>query len=204
MYRHVALQQNQPSQRPVKYTPETLRNIGIQIEALASQHASLKIHKRAIKRQLTTIAARIHEQDVALIPQNIFLLLEIRGSGGVSAQLGQIAHIVHEHGYWKPQHHVQSYHRQDVYYLGKSAQKLFDDYAALDWRVEQLHVRLARIKQLQRMGSDMTPTQVFDCLAASNIASVQNEVDAIAQLLEQANHSNSFWWPFSRPSKFPQ
>src|SRR5579884_321218 len=165
MYHRVALQPNPSSRQPARYTPETLRHIGIQVEALASQHCSLKIHKRAVERQLAVIAAQINEQDAVLVPSTIFLLLEIRGSGGVSAQLEQIAHIIHEQGYLKPQHHVQSYHRQDVYYLGKSAQKLFDDYAALDWRVEQLHVRLAHIKQCLHMAFDMTPMQVFECLA---------------------------------------
>jgi hypothetical protein len=204
MYNRVASQPDPSSRRPTRYTPETLRHIGIQVEALVSQHGSLKIHKRAIERQLTAIAARISKQDGVLNPHNIFLLLEIRGSGGVSAQLEQIAHIVHEHGYWKPQQHVQDYHRQDVYYLGKSVQKLFDDDTALDWRVEQLRVRLGHIKQLRHMASEMTPTQVFECLAASNIVPVQSEVDAVAQLLEQANHSGWFWWSFSKLGKFPQ
>lgn len=204
MYNRVALQLDPSSRRSARYTPETLRHIGIQVEALPSQHASLKIHKRAIERQLAAIAARINEQNVVLDPHTIFLLLEMRGSGGVSAQLEQIAHIVHEQGYWKPQQRVQNYHRQDVYHLGKSAQKLFDDYAALDWRIEQLRVRLGHIKQCRHMACDMTPTQVFECLATSNIASIQNEIDAIAQLLEQANHPEWFWWLFSKLSNFPQ
>ena len=202
MYYRIASQPNPSSRRSLRYTPETLRHIGIQVEALASQHASLKIHKRAIERQLTLIAAQINAQAAVPVPDTIFLLLEIRGSGGVSAQLEQIAHIIHEQGYWKPQYHVQSYHRQDVYYLGKSAQKLFDDYAALDWRVEQLSVQLAHIKQCRQMTPEMTPSEVFECLAASTIASVQCEVDAIVQVLEQARHPEWLWWPFSKLSKF--
>ena len=201
MYYRIASQPN-PSSQSARYTSETLRYMGIQVEALMSQHASLKIHKRAIERQLAAIASQINAQAAVLVPDTIFLLLEIRGSGGVSIQLEQIAHIIYEHGYWKPQYQVQNYHRQDVYYLGKSAQKLFDDYAALDWRVEQLSVQLAHIKQCRQMTSDMTPTQVFDCLAASNIASVQSEVDAIVQVLEQARHPEWLWWPFSKLSKF--
>jgi len=194
MYNRVALQLNPSSWWPIRYTPDALRLMGIQVEALTSRHSSLKIHKRAIERQLAAIVAQINEQDVVLIPHNIFLLLEMRGSGGVGDQLDQIARIVHEQGYWKPQQRVQNYHRQDVYYLGKSVQKLFDDYTTLDCRVEQLQVQLELIKQCRQLVSEATPTQVFECLAtASDIVSVQGEVYTIAQLLEQANHSGWFW-----------
>jgi hypothetical protein len=202
MYNRVALQPNPSPRRPASYTPETLRHIGIQVEALTSRHASLKIHKRAIERQLAAIAARINTQGVVLVPHTIFLLLEMRGSGGVSDLLEKIAYIVHEQGYWKPRERIQNYHRQDVYYLGKSAQKLFDDYAALDWRVEQMHVRLGHIKQLRQMANETTPLEVFEGLAAaSDIVSIQGEVDAIAQLLEQSNYPEWFWWPFVHRSR---
>ena len=46
-------------------------------------------------------AEQVHEQDMALIPGGVFLLVEIGGSGGVSDQLEQIARILHEQGYWK-------------------------------------------------------------------------------------------------------
>ena len=182
-----------PSTGPNKYTPETLRHIGTQVEALASRHSSLQMHKQAIERQLDSIAAQIHEPDVALIPRNVFLLLEMRGSGGVSAQLEQIACILHEEGYWKPRGRVQHYHQQDVYQLGKSAQKLFDDYAVVDRRVEQLHARLEHIKECRRMRSETTPQEVFECLAtASDLTSVQGEVDAMVNLLEQASRPGWF------------
>ncbi len=197
MYTRLASQPNPLSRQPAKYTPEMLRHMGTQVEALVSLHSSLKIHKRAIERQLVAIAVRINKQDVVLVPHNVFLLLEMRGSGGVSAQLEQIAHIVHEQGYWKPQTRVQNYHRQDVYHLGKSAQKLFDDYAALDWRVEQLRVRLGHIKQLRQMASEMTPQEVFEHLVVSTeMLSVQSEIDTIVGLLEQSNHFGWFWWLF--------
>jgi hypothetical protein len=193
----VALQPDPSSTWPAMYTPETLRHIGTQVEALTSQCSSLKIHKRAIERQLASIAAHIQEQDVVLLPRTVFLLLETRGSGGVSAQLEQIARIIHEEGYWKPQERVQNYYRQDVYQLGKSAQRLFDDYAALDRQVEQLHVRLEHIKERRQMTSGTTPQGVFECLAAaSDVASVQDEVDAIIELLEQATRPGWFRWLF--------
>lgn len=202
MYRRVALQ---PSQRPVKYTPETLRHIGIQVEALTSRHASLEIHKRAIERQLAAIAAQINAQSVVPDPSTIFLLLEMRGSGGVSDQLERIARIAYEEGYWKPQQRVQDYYRQDVYRLSRSVQKLFDDYVALDWRVEQLRVRLEYIKQLRQLACETTSQEVFESLAtASNIKSVEDEVDAIVQLLEQAKHRGWLRLFVSKLSKFPQ
>jgi hypothetical protein len=104
------------------YTAETLRHIGAQVEALTSRHCSLQPHKRAIERQLASIAAQIHEPDVVLTPRTVFLLLEMRGSGGVSDHLEQIARILHEEGYWKPHERVWNSQGQDVYYLGKSAQ----------------------------------------------------------------------------------
>src|SRR5947209_8154461 len=139
------------------YPPETLRQIGTQIETIMSQHSSLEVHKQAIERQLVSIAARINEQEAALIPRDIFLLLELRGSGRVIEQLEQIARILHEEGYWKPRGRVQYYSQQDIYQLGKSTQKLFDDYAALHQRTEQLCVRLEAIKQHRQMTPEMTP-----------------------------------------------
>ena len=82
-----------------KISSETLRRIERQIEALVSQERSLLTHKRAIERQLASIAAHIHEPDMMLIPRTVFLLLEMRGNGGVSGQLEYIARIVHEQGY---------------------------------------------------------------------------------------------------------
>jgi hypothetical protein len=177
------------------YNPETLRQIGTQLETLTSQHSSLLIHKRAIERKLSSIAAYIKEQDLVLIPRNVFLLLEIRGSGGVNDQLEQIIHIVYEEDYWIPRVRVQNYGRQDVYQLGKSVQRLFDDFAVLHHRVEQFNARLWHIKKCQQMEPEMTPQGVFECLAAStDISSVQYEVDAIVELLEQANRCSWFWW----------
>jgi hypothetical protein len=175
------------------YPPETLRQIGTQIEAVMSQHSSLEVHKQAIERQLASIAARINEQEAALIPHDIFLLLELRGSGQVSEQLEQIGRILHEEGYWKPRGRVQYYSQQDVYQLGKSTQKLFDDYAALHPRVEQMYVRLEAIKERRQMTPERTPQEVFECLGTTvDCSSIQAEVDAMVALLEQANRPGWF------------
>jgi hypothetical protein len=192
---HRASSQAHPSSlRPERYhSSETLRSTGAQVEALVSRHSSLQIHKRAIEQQLALMAAQIHEQDVALIPGSVFLLVEIRGSGGVSDQLEHIARILHEQGYWKPRERVQSYHRQDVYHLGRSAQKLFEDYEAADRRVRQLLVLLGHIKERLQVESESTPQAVFAGLAAAaDGAKVQAEVDAIVDLLEQANRPGWF------------
>jgi hypothetical protein len=174
-----------------------LRHIGMQVETLMSQYCSLKLHKRAIERQLAAIAARISEHDGVLLPRSVFLLLEMRGSGGVRAQLEQIARIVEEQGYWKPQGHVPNYHRQDVYHLGRSAQRLFDDATALERRIEQVQAQLRHIKQCRQMGSDTTPQELFEELAVTpDLVSVQNGVDAIVQLLGPAKQSRWFRWFF--------
>jgi hypothetical protein len=155
------------------------------------------MHKRAIERQLAAIAAHISEHDAVLLPRSVFLLLEMRGSGGVSAQLEQIARIVHEQGNWIPHGRVPNYHRQDVYHLGKSAQRLFDDYAALNRRVEHVHARLGDIKQRRQLATETTPQSVFDALAAgADILSVQGEVDMIVDLLQAADQLRWFRWLF--------
>ncbi len=188
---------NPSSTWPTRYSPEMLRHIGKQVESLMSRHSSLKMHKQAIERQLAAIAARISEHDAVLLPRSVFLLLEMRGSGGVSAQLEQIARIVHEQGYWKPPGHVPNYHQQDVYRLGKSAQRLFDDYAALDGRVEQVHGLLGDIKQRMHLAAETTPQGVLDTLAAgADILSVQGEVDMIVDLLQAADQPRWFRWLF--------
>lgn len=178
-------------------TSETLRHIERQVEALISQHSSLTIHKRAIERQLASIAAQIHEPDVMLTPHTVFLLLEMRGSGGVSEQLEHIAHIVHEQGYWKPKGRVQNYRLQEVYRLGKSTQRLFDTYAIVDQRAQQLHTRLGHIKQRWQMEIE-TPLQgVFAGLgAAVDTAEVQGEINALVKVLEQATRPGWFRWLF--------
>src|SRR5438874_1578163 len=102
MYKRVALRQNSATALPNKYASETLRQIGTQVEALMSRHSSLETYRRSIERQLSSIGAQIHEQDIVLNPRTVFLLLEMRGSGGVSNQLEHIARILHEQGYWKP------------------------------------------------------------------------------------------------------
>jgi hypothetical protein len=174
-----------------------LRHIGMQVEALISQYSSLKVHKWAVERQLAAIAARISEHDGVLLPLSVFLLLEMRGSGGVSVQLEQIARIVDEQGYWKPRGHVSTYHRQDVYHLGKSAQRLFDDSSALERRIEHVQAQLRHIKQCRQMVAETTPQEVFEELAASpDLVSIQNGVDAIVQLLEPTKQSRWFRWFF--------
>jgi len=117
----------------------------------------------------------------------------MRGSGRVNEQIEQIAHIVHEQGYWKPSGRVQNYHMQDVYHLGKSAHKLFNDYEVLDRRVEQLQAWLRHIKQCRQMEAETTLRGVFECLAAAiDTAEAQEEVNAIAELLEQATRPGWF------------
>jgi hypothetical protein len=194
MNSHV-LQQDSSPPGPEKYTPEALKQIGRQVEEQTSRHSSLKFHKRAIEQQLTSIAAHIHAPVGVLIPGNIFLLLEMRGSGGVSDQLEQIVRILHEQGYWKPQGRVCNYHRQDVYHLGKSVQQLFDDYTALDRRIEQVQAQLRHIKQCRQVVADTTPQEVFTDIAASaDLVSVQSGVDAIVQLLRPAQRSRWLLW----------
>ena len=191
------------STRSGVYTPETLRQIGSQVGAIASRYSSLESHKRAIERQLALIAAQIHEQDVLLVPGTVFLLLEMRGSGGMSAQLEQIARILHEEGYWKPRARVQNYHRQDVYHLGKSAQRLFDDYAALVQPVERLYARLGYITARRQMQPDTTLQGIFECLAAAPDVALKGEVDAIVELLERANRHNWLWKLCDRLARGP-
>ena len=88
-----------------------------------------------------------------------------------------------------------NYHRQDVYHLGQSAQRLFDDSAALDQRIEQVQAQLGHIKQCRQMGSDTTPQEVFGELASTpDLVSVQNGVDAIVQLLGPTKPSGWFRW----------
>ena len=189
MFHRASSQPNPSSPWPERYpSSETLRSIGAQVETLVSRHSGLEIHRRAIEQQLALMAAQIHEQDIALIPGDVFLLVEIRGSGGVSDQLEQIARILHEQGYWKPRGRIQSYHQQDVYYLGRSAQRLFEDYEVADRRIRQLQVLLGYIKERLQVESEATPQAVFAGLAAATDgAKVRAEVDAIADLLEQAN-----------------
>jgi hypothetical protein len=195
MNNHVADQSDASSSWSARYNSDTLQHIGRQVEALMSQHSSLQLHKRAIERHLTSLAAQLHEPDVPLTPRSVFLLLEMRGSASVSNSLEHIAHIVHEQGYWRPHEHVQDYHRQDVYQLGKSAQWLFDDSLALARRVEQLQARLQNIRQHRHLASETTPQQVFDALAAdADLASVLDEVEAIVDLLERDGHPGWFRW----------
>ena len=193
MSNRVISQSDPSSTQSTRYSPEMLQHIGRQVEALMSQHSNLKTHKRAIERQLAAIAARIGEHDAVLLPRSVFPLLEVRGSGGVSAQLEQIARIVHEQGYWKPQGRVRNYQRQDVYRLGKSTQRLFDDCAKLDQRVEHVQARLADIKQRWQLTAETTPQRVFDALATvADMISIQGEVDTIVDLLQTAHQPRWF------------
>ncbi len=209
MFHRVALQPDHSSTRSQGYPPETLRHIGVQVAAVLSRHSSLQMYKRSIERQFALMAAQLHEEEVELLPHRVFLLVEMRGSGGMSTPLAQIASILGEVGYWKPPTHVQHYHRQDVYYLGKSTQKLFDDYAVLDKRVKQLHTQLGYIKQDRHMKPETTPHEVLEGLAmAADRAKVQAEVDAVVGLLEQTNQRGWFRWlfvashPFTSKIKF--
>lgn len=197
MYSRIAEQPDLSSRWTTRSSSETLQHIEKQIEALISHHSSLMNHKRAIEQQLASIAAQIHEPEVMCSPRAVFLLLEIRGSGGVSEQVEQIAHIVHEQGYWKPRGRVQNYCMQDVYHLGKSVQKLFNDYEVVDRRVEQLQAWLRHVKQSRQMEAEKTLQGVFECLAATiDTAAVQEEVNVIVELLGQAVRPRWFRWLF--------
>ncbi len=190
---HIKVRPEPSSAWPEFYPPETLRHIGRQVEALLSRHSNLELYRGSIERQLGLIAAHIHEENVLLIPCRVFLLLELRGSGGVSAHLAQIARILREVGYWKPAARVQEYHRQDVYHLGRSAQQLFDDYAALDRRVQQLQALLGHIKEYRRMAPETGPQAVFEDLAmTSDGANVLEKADAVVELLAQTNPAGWF------------
>lgn len=174
-------------QWPNRSPSKTLHHIERQVEALISQQSSLAIHKRAIQKQLASIAVKIHEPDVMLTPHNVFLLLEIRGSGGVSEQLEQIARLVHEEGYWKPGGRVQNYRLRDVYLLGKSAQRLFDTFAVIDRCVQQVYAYLWYIKQHWQMEAETSLHAVFTSLEASiERAEVQDEVNSLLKLIDQA------------------
>ena len=187
MAHRVAWQPSPLSTWAERYTPEVLRCIGVRVEALLSRHSSLQIYKRSIERQLALMAAQIRAEDVSLLPRSVFLLIEMRGSGGLSAPLEQIARILGEVGYWKPPAHVHGYRGPDVYHLGQSAQRLFDDYATLDRRVKQLHAQLEFIREQRYMQPETTPQELFAGLATvADTAQIQVGVDAVVGLLEQA------------------
>lgn len=180
------IKQPDPLSWSERYSPEVLRSIGEQVEALLGRHSNLELYKRSIEWQLGLMAAQMHEEDVLLHPRVVFLLVEMRGSGGLGAPLKQIASILGEVGYWKPPARVQNYRRQDVYYLGKSAQRLFDDYAVLDRRVKQLQSQLGRIREQQQMGPETTPRDVLVGLAMACMgANVQTAIDRVVGLLGQ-------------------
>ncbi len=173
-------------QWPNRSPSETLHHIERQVEALISQQNSLEIHKRAIEKQLASIADQIHEPDVMLTPDTVFLLLEIRGSGGVGVQLEQIAHIVHEEGYWKPGGPVQNYRLRDVYLLGRSAQRLFDAFVAIDHCVQQVYANLWYIKQRWQLEAEASLHAVFTSLESSiETAEVQDEINSLVKLIDQ-------------------
>jgi hypothetical protein len=171
---------------PNKAPSKTHHRIERQVEALISQQRSLEMHKRAIEKQLASIADFIHEPDVILTPHTVFLLLEIRGSGGVSEQLEQIARIVHEEGYWKPGGRVQNYRRRDVYLLGRSAQRLFDTFAVIDHCVQQLYAHLWYIKQRWQIETEASLHAVFASLTSTTEkAEVQSEINSLVRLIDE-------------------
>ncbi len=176
---------------------KALRHVERQVEALISQQSSLALHKRAIEKQLASIADQIHEPDVILTPNIIFLLLEIRGSGGVSKQLEQIAHIVDEEGYWKPGGSVQNYRLRDIYLLGRSAQRLFDTFTAIDRCVQQVYAYLWYIKQRWQMEAETSLHAVFSCLEATiETAEVQEEINSLIKLIDEALRPGWYRWLF--------
>lgn len=172
---------------PKRSPSKTLQDVERQFEALISQQSSLALHKRAIEKQLASIANQIHEPDVILTPHTVFLLLEIRGSGGVSEQLEQIAHIVGEEGYWKPGGSVQNYRLRDIYLLGRSAQRLFDTFAIIDRYVKQVYAILRYIKQHWQMGAEASLHTVFASLESTiETAEVQEEIISLVKLIDEA------------------
>ena len=193
MAHRIAEQPNPSAIWTEQYTPEVLRSIGSQVEALLSQHNSLEMYKRSIERQLVLMAVHLCVEDVQLLPRSMFLLVELRGSGGCHAPLDQIARILGEVGYWKPPMPVQNYRGPEVYHLGQSTQKLFDDYAALDRRVQHLHAQLGCLREQQHMQPETTSQEIFTGLATSvDTAKVQAGVDTIVRLLEQPKRSGWF------------
>ena len=182
---------------PNRTPSETLHRVERQVETLICQQSSLQIHKRAIEKQLASIADQIHIPDVALTPQRIFLLLEIRGSGGVSEQLEQIARIVHEEGYWKPGGRIQNYRLRDVYLLGRSAQRLFDSFAVIDRCVKQIYAHLWYIKQRWQIGAEASFHAVFASLETTiETAEVQAEINSLVKLVDQALRPGWSRWLF--------
>ncbi len=182
---------------PNRTPSEALHHIERQVEALISQQSSLQIHKRAIEKQLASIADQIHMPEAVLTPHTVFLLLEIRGSGRVSEQLEQIARIVHEEGYWKPGGRVQNYRLRDVYLLGRSAQKLFDTFAVIDRCLQQVHAHLWYIKQRWQMGTEASLHAVFASLESTiETTEVQSEINALVKLIDQAVHPGWYRWLF--------
>ena len=188
MAKYVAMQTKASSNNLERYTSQAIRQIGARVEALLSWHSSLEMYRRSIERQLALLAACMHTEDVSLLPSSVFLLVEMRGSGGLSVPLEQIALVLSEVGYWKSSRYAQTYHPRDVYSLGRSAQRLFDDYAALDGRVRQLHAHLSSIREYWHMKPEATPQEVFEgvaMVATEDRAEIQAGVDAIVDLLEQ-------------------
>ena len=174
---------------------KALRHVERQVEALINQQSSLALHKRAIEKQLASIADQIHVPDVVLTPQRIFLLLELRGSGGVSDQLDQIAHIVREEGYWKPGGRVQNYRLRDVYLLGRSAQRLFDTFAVIDRCVQQLYAHLWYIKQRWQMGTETSFHAVFASLETTiETKEVQEEINSLVKVIDEALRPGWYRW----------
>lgn len=197
MTQRVRVRQHPSSIRSEKYSSEMLQRIGEQVEVLLSRLSSLQRYRCSIELQLALMATHFQEDDVLLLPRHVFLLVEMRGSGGVSASLDQITRILAELGYWKPAGRVKSYHRQDVYHLGKSAQRLFEDAAVLEERVRQLQALLAHIKECWQMEPETSPQEVFVRLAmAASGANAQAEVDAVVELLEQTARPAGFSLPF--------
>ena len=193
MAHHVTEQPNPSAIWAEQYTPEVLRSIGSQVEALLSQHGSLEMYKRSIERQLALMATHLHLEDVSIHPRSMFLQVELRGSGGCNAPLEQIARILGEVGYWKPPVPVQNYRGPEVYHLGQSTQRLFDDYAALDRRVQQLYAQLGCMREQQHMQPETTPQEIFTGLAnAVDTAKAQAGVDTIVGLLKQTRRPGWF------------
>jgi hypothetical protein len=111
--------------------------------------------------------------------------LEIRGSGGVSEQLEQIAHIVDEEGYWKPGGSVHNYRLRDIYLLGRSAQRLFDSFAIIDRCVQQVYAHLWYIKQCCQMATEASLHAVFASLeSTTEKEEVQSEINSLVRLID--------------------
>jgi hypothetical protein len=180
-----------------RHHPEALQCLGSRIEALLSRNSSLQNYRHSLERQLAVLVARLGTQRVELVPRSVFLLLELRGSGGMSMPLEQIARILEELGYWQPGRPIRAYLRPDVYHLGLSAQQLFDDATALERRVRQIQAEVEWLREQKHLPPETTTHEVFaDLEMTMDAAPVRAALDQIASLLDPPNWQGWVRWLF--------